>query len=308
MKKTSFTKNYLSEPSPSPSGRGGRGVRSYRGLRFLTLALLALFTTCCKDDCLDPTNPNCDNYDPCYGKTQPSAKFIMEEGGMREWQNGQQVEIFYPDSVFQGFGIRFRSELTDNKVYKHYWYIGNLYYENVSQTPSISFGNTARPQNITISHVIEYTPDLQCFPDDDGKDSVAQTFRLIAEYKELKTYGKFQGRVNDTGQVFIVEILPIRTGPPNQPIQYWPPYGQLTDKMWINFNNRGDTLVSDDANALYRMIGTNFMHHWWFNSDNGSYTGTGYINEKGVFTINYYDNRPPVLDTLFYTFKGIKIE
>lgn len=232
---------------------------------------------------------------------------------MREWQNGQQVEIFYPDSLFQGFGIRFRSELTDTKVYKHYWYIGNLYYENVSQTPSIGFGNTARPQKITISHVIKYTPDLQCFPDDIGKDSVAQTFRLIADYHELQTYGKFKGRVNDTGQVFTVEILPIRTGPPTQPIQYWPGYGQRTDVITINFNNEGDTLLAinlfiNPSQSLPMLINS-LTHHWWFKSQYNTFTGKGYINEQGVFTMNYYDNRPPYNgDTLFYTFKGIKIE
>jgi hypothetical protein len=298
--KSSVTQNYCSESSPSPFRRGGWGVR------FTALALLALFTTCCKDDCMDPTNPDCDNYDPCYGKTQPSAKFIMEEGGMREWQNGEQVEIYYPDSVFQGSGIRFRSELIDNNKYFHRWYVGNLYYENTSETPRISFGNTARPQNITISHVIEYTPDLQCFPDDDGQDSVAQTFRLIADYRELQTYGKFEGKLSNAGQTFTFEVIPIRSKP-GQPIQYWPGYGQITDVMTVNFNNEGDTLYGFVGNEVLRM--SPFNHHWWFISNVNSFNGKGYIDANGNVEMNYYDNRFPYPgDTIHYQFNGTKIE
>jgi len=94
MKNSIFTSNHKSERPPLQFGEGpgvrlNRGVRSIRGLRFFTaLAALALFTTCCKDDCLDPTNPDCENYDPCYGKTQPSAKFIMEESVIDLIQQG----------------------------------------------------------------------------------------------------------------------------------------------------------------------------------------------------------------------------
>jgi hypothetical protein len=271
----------------------------------MALALLAFFTTCCKDDCLDPTNPDCDNYDPCYGKTLPSAKFIMEEGGMREWQNGQQVEIFYPDSVFQGFGIRFRSELTDLDKYQHTWYVGSEVFENVATPPYRNFGSVPRPQNITISHVIEYTPDLQCFPDDDGKDSVAQTFRLIADYRELQTYGKFQGRVNDTGQVFTVDILPIRKI--GNQITFWPGYGQLTDKMTINFHNEGDTLFGSQGNPRFKIA--NLNHHWWFKNELNPFNGRGYINDLNELEMTYYKLEWPMpTDTPFFTFKGTKIE
>ena len=39
------------------------------------LGLLALQS--CKEECPcdDPTNPNCDNYDPCYGKKPITADF-----------------------------------------------------------------------------------------------------------------------------------------------------------------------------------------------------------------------------------------
>jgi hypothetical protein len=307
MKSTSFTTKHISEPTPRQYGEGP-GVRLTRGIKFFAaLAALALFTTCCKDDCTDPTNPNCANYDPCYGKTQPSAKFIMEEGGFREWQNGKQVLIYYPDSVFQGFGIRFRSELTDTKKYKHTWYLGAETFENVAQTPERSFGNVPRPSYITVIHVLEYTPDLQCFPDDDGKDSVAQQFRLIADYHELKTYGKFQGKLNDTGQIFTVEILPIRKYP-GQPIIYWPGYGQVTDKMTINFNNEGDTLFGQTGSSQLSI--NNLNHHWWFKTDYEDFVGEGYIDDDGFFEMNYFINRWPFNngDTIHHTFKGIKIE
>ena len=48
--------------------------------KFYYLLILALLWAGCKEDdeeeCFDPTNPECSNYDPCYGN-EPTAAFKM---------------------------------------------------------------------------------------------------------------------------------------------------------------------------------------------------------------------------------------
>ena len=236
MKNASFKQNHISERPPLlPRLRDGEvGVRFSLGLRLFTaLALFSIFTSCCKDDCLDPTNPDCDNYDPCYGKTQPSAKFIMEEAVINE----KARIVWIADSTFSGDDLRFSSELTDDK-YKHTWYVGTEVFDG-PETPSRAFDQVPRPQTISISHVIEYTPDLQCFPDDDGKDSVAQEFDLIALWNDLKIYGTFRGAFEGTTDSFDINFSVLDMN--DQPAYY----SNLERTRTINFHNEGDTLFSD---------------------------------------------------------------
>ncbi len=306
MKNSSFTVNHLSERPPLlPRLRDGeglgvrlnRGVRSIRGLRFFTaLAALALFTTCCKDDCLDPTNPDCDNYDPCYGKTLPSAKFIMEESNTDLANQG----IWYADSTFFGAMLRFRSEY-DEAGYKHTWYVGAEVF-NKATTPDRNFLNQARPQDITISHVLEYTPDLQCFPDDDGKDSVAQTFRLIASFNtDFQTYGTFRGVLDNEVDSFDVQILGVDANGQLSNINTW-------KKDWfINFHNRGDTLTSDASINWPNMLSA-FLYNYEGHFTTGI-EGTIKVDIDGNFEMNYRRDASTIIgDGQWHTFKGRKIK
>ncbi len=45
------------------------------------IAFIILFTltSCKKNYCNDPTNPDCENYDPCYGIQEANAEFVIEE-------------------------------------------------------------------------------------------------------------------------------------------------------------------------------------------------------------------------------------
>jgi hypothetical protein len=269
---------------------------------------LLLIAACCKEEeeCTDPTNPNCVNYDPCYGLEKPSAAFIMEEGGRLEWQDGQLVPRFFASDVFIGGNVRFRSELTNLNEYKHTWYVGTETFTKVSETPGRNFTAVPRPNTITISHVIEYEPDLSCFPNDGGRDSVSQTFRLIGDLRELRTYGTFEGQLNDTGAVYQFQIVPIRLRP-NEPLQVWPPFGRATEVMTVNFFNKGDTLYSSSNQGLMGIA--NYYKEWWFKDWNNYYVGDGAIDNNGDFEMHFVDNRPPDGDPEpEYTLKGKKID
>lgn len=53
--------------------------------QIIIITILLLSLQSCKDCCEDPTNPDCENYDPYYGKHKTSAHFIIEESLRDYW-------------------------------------------------------------------------------------------------------------------------------------------------------------------------------------------------------------------------------
>jgi hypothetical protein len=265
------------------------------GIVLFSLAILCSAASC-KRDCQDYTNPDCENYDPCYGKEKPSAKFIMEESNTEMVNQG----LWFADSVFFGAMLRFRSEFNE-PGYKHTWYVGSEVFTS-SATPSRNFLNQARPQDITISHVLEYTPNMQCFPDDNGKDSVAQTFRLIASFNtDFQTFGIYRGVLDNQVDSIEVKLLSIDANGQLANVNTW-------KKQWfVNFHNRGDTITSDASiNWPLLMFAYVYNHSAVFVD---GVIGTIEINADGNFEMNYKADGTTITgDGKWHTFKGRKIK
>ena len=276
----------------------------YQFKPFLILvAIFAVLSGCNKENkCYDATNPDCENYNPCFTQTKPSAKFIMEESNP-ELDN---MGIWYADSVFFGAMIRFRSEY-NKPEYKHTWYVGtDIFSEAI--TPDRNFLNVSRPQNITISHVLEYSPILSCFPDDVGKDSVAQTFRLIGSFNaDFQTYGSFRGVLNNEVDSFDLQVLSVdKDG-------YLTTIDDNDGIYYVNFHKRGDTIASNNTAINWPLeIGAFLYNH------HGVFTrgleGTIEVDANGIMIMNYQmDGGNPIGDDLipdnnWHTFKGRKIQ
>src|SRR5690554_3625779 len=88
---------------------------------FVAMGLAFVFYACCRDDdntCSDPTNPECENYDPCYGQNPLTAEFkIFDE----IFQAGPQAGTWYEDDVIWDGRIKF-SAIEKDAYYK--WYLG----------------------------------------------------------------------------------------------------------------------------------------------------------------------------------------
>lgn len=243
----------------------------------ITFLAVSFLTTCCKDDgCLDPTNPNCENYDPCYGKSQYSAKFNIESKF-----RGENFDIVWlvDSQQLAGYTIRYSSNLTDKSV-KHTWYVGSEIF-NTSTTPERTYDHLPRPQIITVSHVIEYTPDLQCFPDDIGKDSVAQSFKLIAAWNDLKIFGTFRALLEGTTDSFDINFTALD-------FYDAPAYFSTREKVrTINFYNDGDTLFS---NSNYnRLVYGGVTDHFAYTTSAGDdEIGIMQIDANNRFSLFYY--------------------
>jgi hypothetical protein len=207
-----------------------------------TLLLGALFFGCKKDDdcanlCMDPTNPKCGNYDPCHGVQPPSAAFTIQESYFTSFPSNSWM--WTPDdSIFVANGnIRFSSSYTDNN-YKHTWYLGAEVIHDASFTRDHSgVSDDQRPYHITVSHVIEYPLDNECYANATGKDSVARTYTLIKYLDELKTFGVYRGAFEGQRDSFDFAIRAFHANG-GRAIR-----GEPFIRYFINFHNEGDTLL-----------------------------------------------------------------
>lgn len=273
----------------------------FNNVGFVLFFLVLSSLTSCKK-CNDPQNPDCDNYDPCYGKEQYSAKFLMKEGFS---STDGRVDYFFSDSVLLGYMVWFESEIEDPNV-EHRWYVGSEVFEG-RVTPGRRFDDPSivRPTTIDITHVIEYEPNNSCNPNDDGYDSVTQTMYLIKYYSELQTFGKFYGAFEGSTDSFLVEIQALNQQGEAASIHDW------YEHLFINFHNLGDSVYT------FTQTGNRpFPKYGWVYMDVTNRNSRFHYDTKGIFEV-FENNRflmeytvPLKLDSTGKTFvvEGRKIE
>jgi hypothetical protein len=245
-------------------------MRVIKLILFLLIGLIAVSMDSCKKkpptppDCYDPANPDCVNYDPCYGKEMPTADFLIED---EICDNNLECVFIADDLIFLGVNILFKPTYEDENKYTHIWYIGT---ETLSTYQVIrDFSKVPRPANITVSHVIHYQPDTVCFPDDKGIDSMSRTFYLIKYYNELNTFGKYRGVLNNEKDSFDMEITFLDKSGGDAVFNE---NSGLSFQRFINFNNEQDTI--DD------------IYFIWSGNNFGFFYGSGGGNPKGTLTID----------------------
>ena len=127
--------------------------------------ILLIAQGCCKEKCNDISNPACENYDPCSGKRQTSANFVIEEY-LCDWEGD---EIWIESDTFSGnrmdSKIRFRAL---NDADSFIWEIGASKYYTKSLILN-SFPEN-RHDKITLIAVNKHT-NKNCFPADNGRDT-----------------------------------------------------------------------------------------------------------------------------------------
>lgn len=260
---------------------------------FLLLLMLAsLFLQCCKNKeeekyCYDPTNPKCVNYDPCYGVKPPTAEFTIHEGllGIDNWVKTPD------DSVFLGRDIIFESPYKGSE-FKHTWYLGaEVIHGSTFTRDHSSVLVSQRPTFITVSHVIEYTIDEECFPNLTRKDSVARTYYLIKYFNEFATIGNFRGVFINEKDSFDFSFLFLDAN--NNPSVVFSEINFLYSVNFHNLNPNDTTLLDFNfRNKILLLIGTG-----------GAPRGSMEIDPRtGLFTMKYSIN------WVDYEVRGRKLE
>jgi hypothetical protein len=162
----------------------------------ISISVFVFMASCKKEEpkpcpvaCEDPANPDCPNYDPCYTVEEVSADFDILEGiaNVIPWNDS-----FTVISEVSSFGmIKFKAKQENNLHYT--WFIGSETITDVNEvsrlflTPNVTPGTV-----ISITLVVEGEPNIECFPNDDGIDTVTKSFKLV-EACEYWVNGTFRG-------------------------------------------------------------------------------------------------------------------
>lgn len=138
-------------------------MKRYKKLLYTAAILLILFA-CRKEQ--PEMNASAD---PCACASEVTADFDILE---RHDQIASS-EFILTDHVLANKSVYFRAKEDDAE---YTWYIG-LDVETTQETWKL-FDNTWTGSTIPITLVVKKDPNLTCFPDDDGYDSVVKTFDI----------------------------------------------------------------------------------------------------------------------------------
>ncbi|MFK7969645.1 MAG: hypothetical protein AB8F95_04720 [Bacteroidia bacterium] len=159
------------------------------------IVLMALVTIVsgCKPDCEDPRNPECPNFDPCIDSPgEVKADFyIYESGGLAEKQaiDRNRFEPYDTDTIAVADAVFVAIE--DDEDADYTWYIGS----QVLKGRSVSRRQFPEGKNIPITLVVKRSPDLDCFPNDDGYDSLTRTMYRIPPRTKHAYDGTYIGEI-----------------------------------------------------------------------------------------------------------------
>ncbi len=175
-------------------------------LLFLFAVVVALCLIQCKRECNDNTNPDCPNYCPpsvdlCAGKSEVSARFtICQHAG-----SSAVAPLIEVSRVVAGGLVVLKAE-RENATYK--WVLGadTLH----TQTYSFVFSDNFIGQTIPIKLIIQDDPDLVCFPQDDGLDTITKFVYVLGSSCELAIFDNYWGAweeaPNDSFEIALMRI------------------------------------------------------------------------------------------------------
>ena len=180
------------------------------------ICMLGSIHSCKKEKCNDPTNPDCENYDPCYGKSPVKAEMMLGLYHPFLVVNGDESFIC-EDSVFRAPGTEKLPESSymwnSDIVFKcltsgaeTYWKLGS---ENITDKLFIRtfpFGEGIMGK-YQVQLIVEKEPDIKCFPLDDGIDTIVKTFEFVPNY-ELPIMGVYRVLFEGDTDSTTIEIRP----------------------------------------------------------------------------------------------------
>jgi hypothetical protein len=258
-------------------------------ISFLLLLIIALAVGCKDDDentCCDPTNPECPNYDPCFGKVNTTALFTISQ---RLSSFGDNASVFIEDDVVTGGTLKFTAIPQEGAIYT--WILGS---DTTVGGPEITTNLGNLPFGTYPNSLIVTKPaDTLCFPDDSGIDEFTRSFTAVS-ICEAAILGRYQGvfasQPNDSTEIeFAVSSSPLEILLPCDP-------NNITSVFFVNANMEGDTLktgANGFANTVFPFVAFGAIDQP---------EGTAVIDlESNIMTVTY------TLGDSSYSFTGIKL-
>lgn len=281
-------------------------------MRFLlTILILAgsLFMGSCIK-CDDPTDTECDNYDPCHGLKVPDASFTCySPQGYSTWRDlGWYDKLIKTDTVSRSIYL-----VANEEDVEYLWLIGAETY--TTKDVSIDFTGTGveAGAQIPITLITKWEPDTACHPNDNGLDT--STRHITVAYSKLNDYipiypkagEKWEFEVLNNMHDFIPDtfsMLTIVEDPETDPARIYIYYSNLPK----GFKRRAK--YTDLRNAP---VGEGYMVGRYNDFDHPQYipkhiVGIYFINSNTYkFRIESFEINNPNSDTLRATFLAKKL-
>jgi hypothetical protein len=215
-----------------------------RFLWFLLTTMILVGCNRCKDDCDDPSDPACPNYvgpvDPCANAVETSAHFTMRQSPNPNGAVADTLIQFYRECLVNK-PITLRASM-DSCSY--HWIIGADHYYN--QKVTFYFSVNYVNQEIPITLIVTRTPQNECFPNDNGTDTLTKI--IVPKFGcESAIWGKYFGAWDESPlDSFAIELIPS----PDD----WPNCNDQVKLINLNPMAPGDTCIANSLRMLYNFI------------------------------------------------------
>jgi hypothetical protein len=179
--------------------------------------LLSITLAACKKDddtCSDPTNPDCENYDPCHGN-EPTAAFKMRSTSVG-FTTPENLQAEWCDTIYRS-GVEFRADMEGASSYE--WQIGDDSTIRTGKTIQVGFSSYTED---TLANINPDNPDFYQALDvnltvrnESGacvseNDTLLSSTRLLVFTKKTLTIGTFRGKIE--GEDTIRDVIFWRDG------------------------------------------------------------------------------------------------
>jgi len=157
--------------------------------KYIYLALILLFNGCCKE-----------KVNPCKNQQATSADFIIEEILFTDQNHPEKNVLVETDLVNGSNLVRFSSK---QEFDEYTWLIGS----EVIHEKSFSRKYFPKNSKIEVTLIGKRKPNKQCFPNDDGIDTVKKIFSTIAKDLNLEQRHTYQGYNTDNpSDTFTIQL------------------------------------------------------------------------------------------------------
>jgi hypothetical protein len=163
----------------------------------LALFLVVFFSTCKKDcPCQDPSNPKCENYDPCYGKKRINANFRVRPGD-RGFKPPEEWCDLIPCDTFNASSVRFDMPVNNPSNSTYEWQIGTEATPRTGKAFEVDFSDYLRDngweRHIPITLTIR-TPMNNCL---ESEEETVKTVTRELFFTEKQIAGLFSGIIDE---------------------------------------------------------------------------------------------------------------
>lgn len=155
--------------------------------------------------CDDPTDPSCDNYDPCFfEKQKPNLDFDIYQTFL-----GRNQPFFLGDTILTGYPAYFEANTEDGISYEWWYGIDTVTTEenNIQINFSLSDSTLLINNPVPITLVVEYEPNRECYPNHTGRDTITK-YIYFRMRRDAAYMGKWEVYVDgDTDNPYEIEFL-----------------------------------------------------------------------------------------------------